>query len=97
MQTALSLLQTDVKKLKQECIPFYLSTKQENYKGSKLTEEGYLVSFYNNVGTIVINRYDEKEVHKVENLSPILRFRFCFPKLCTLHENGTLQIIQDIR
>lgn len=98
MQGAIAnIIQTDVKKFKQECIPFYLETKLEGFKVCKLTEEGYLISLYSGVGTVLVNRYNEKECFRFENRSPILRFRFRFPSFLTLHENGVLQIIKDIR
>lgn len=91
------MLQSDLRKYKQDCIPGYLETKLQNISSIKLLPGGYIVNFYNNCGTILVNRYDDKECFRFQNPSPIVRYRLYFPTLAVLHEDGMLQYIKDIR
>ena len=54
---------------------------------------GYLVSTYNETGTLLVHKYDGKQLTYFHNSSTIQCKRFRYPYIITLHRDGVLQII----
>lgn len=78
---------------KQTFLPVFLENSNfYSYKDS-VFQKGYVISRYNNTGTLLVNRYDEKKVAHFENKFITTAWRVKFPDVMTLHENNVLQII----
>src|SRR5690242_16581401 len=83
-----------IKKFEQNFLPESLEGSNfYGYSRSFLTQGGYVVHRYNNTGTVLVNRYDEKQVVMYDYKNAIVTWCSSFPRVITLHDDDMLQII----